>query len=329
MKELGDGTMRLEQLTYVVTIADCCSISKAAKKLYITQPALSNALRDLEKELDFPIFHRNAQGVSLTEKGEELYRIAKSIQGELDRIYRLSAKGYHASSIAIAAAPLVCCYTFSETIDSIKIAFPELALTMNELRPKQMLEALTSGSVDIALCGYPVSRRKDFIEEIAQMGLEREPLARWPFAAFLPPQSSLANEELLSLEQLRDVPIICFEDYEASETQGYGIQAAYTFLDRAGIKDAVSHGKGCALLPISMALDDVYFECDKIRVVPLKETSLIHVDLVYHRSKTITEEETAILEIIRDYVRKADARLNRQFLKVRKQATGSNIGLPY
>ena len=77
-----------------------------------------------------------------------------------------------------------------------------------------------------------------------------------------------------------------------------------------------------------MALDDVYFECDKIKVVPLKETSIIQVDLVYHRSKIITEEETAILEIIRDYTRKADARLNRQFLKVRNQATGSNIGLP-
>lgn len=321
--------MRLEQLTYVVTIADCNSISKAAKKLYITQPALSNALRDLEKELDFPIFFRNAQGVSLTEKGEELYRIAKSIQSELDRIYRLSAKGLHTSSVAIAAAPLVCCYSFSETVDSIKIAFPELAVTMNELRPKQMREALANGLVDIALCGYPAAQRKGFTEGIAQMGFDRESLARWPFAAFLPPQSPLAEEDILSLEQLKDVPIICFEDYEASETKGYGIQAAYTFLDRAGIKDAVSHGKGCALLPISMALDDVYFECDKLKVVPLKETSLIHVDLVYRRVKTMTEEESAILEIIRDYIRKADARLNRQFLGVRKQATGSNIGLPY
>lgn len=321
--------MRLEQLTYVVTIADCNSISKAAKRLYITQPALSNALRDLEKELNFPIFVRNAQGVSLTEKGEELYRIAKSIQSDLERIYRLSAKGFHASSIAIAAAPLVCCYSFFETMDSIKIAFPDLSLAVSELRPRQMQEALTGGSVDIALCGYPISHRKDFIEMISQMGLEREPLAWWPFAVFLPPQSPLAKEELLSLEQLRDVPIICFKDYRASETQGYGIRAAYTFVDRAGIKDAVSHGKGCALLPVSMALDDVYFECDKIKVVPLKETSVIQVDLVYHRSKIITEEETAILEIIRDYIRKADARLNRQFLKVRKQATGSNIGLPY
>lgn len=321
--------MRLEQLTYVVTIADCCSISKAAKKLYITQPALSNALRDLEKELSFPIFLRTAQGVSLTEKGEELYRIAKSIQCDLDRIYRLSAKGIHTSSIAIAAAPAVCCYTFSETMDSIKIAFPDLTLSVSELRPKQMQEALTSGAADIALCGYPASRRKAFMEMTAQLGMDREPLARWPFAVFLPAQSPLAGEELLSLEQVKDVPIICFEDYEASATQAYGIQAAYTFLDRTGIKDAVSHGKGCALLPISMALDDVYFECDKIKVVPLKETSLIHVDLVYRRSKTMSEEETAILEIIRDYIRKADARLNRQFLKVRKQATGSNVWLPY
>lgn len=321
--------MRLEQLTYVVTIADCCSISKAAKKLYVTQPALSNALRDLEKELNFPIFHRNAQGVSLTEKGEELYRIAKSIQGDLEQIHRLSARGCHADKITIAAAPLVCCYSFFETMDSIRIAFPKLALSILELRPKQMEQALGSGAVDIALCGYPVSKRKEFICGVHQLGLEREPLARWPFAAFLPPQNPLAREEILSLEQIKGTPVICFEDYEASGAQAYDIQPACTFVSRTNIKDAVSHGKGCALLPVSMALDDVYFECDKIKVVPLKETSLIHVDLVYHRPKTMTEEETAILEIIRSYIRKADARLTRQFLRGQKYAIGGNIWLPY
>lgn len=321
--------MRLEQLTYVVTIADCCSISKAAKKLYVTQPALSNTLRDLEKELNFPIFVRNAQGVSLTEKGEELYRIAKSIQSDLERIHRLSAKGLHTSSIAIAAAPLVCCYTFFEVMDSIRIAFPELKLSVAELRPRQQMEALSAGSADIALCGYPGSRRKAVTERISRLGMERESLVRWPLAVFLPAGSPLAAEEQLSLEQIRDEPVICFEDYEPGSAQAYGIQADYTFVDRAGIKDAVSHGKGCALLPISMALDDVYSECNRIKVVPLKETSVIYVDLVYRRSKTMTEEETAVLGIIRDYIRKADARLNRQFFGMRRQATGSDIWLPY
>ncbi len=321
--------MRLEQLTYVVTIADCRSISKAAKKLYVTQPALSNALRDLEKELNFPIFYRNAQGVSLTEKGEELYRIAQSIQSDLEQIHRLSAKGRHADKINIAAAPLVCCYAFFEAMDSIRIAFPGLDLSIVELRPRQMSQALGGGAVDIALCGYRVSRRKEFAQAMSQLGLERESLARWPFAVFLPAQSPLAQERILSLEQIRELPIICFQDYETSGAQAYNIQAACTFTSRASIKDAVSHGRGCALLPISMALDDVYFECDKIKVVPLKETSLIHVDLVYRRSKTMTEEETAILEIIRSYIRKADARLARQFLRGQKYAVGSNIWLPY
>lgn len=321
--------MRLEQLTYVVAIADCCSISKAAKKLYVTQPALSNTLRDLEKELNFPIFVRNAQGVSLTEKGEELYRIAKSIQSDLERIRRLSAKGLHASSIAIAAAPLVCCYTFFETMDSIRIAFPELKLSVTELRPKQLMAAMSGGSADIALYGYPGSRRKAVSGQISRLGMEREALVRWPLAVFLPAGSPLAAEKQLSLEQIRDEPVICFEDYEAGSAQAYGIQADYTFVDRAGIKDAVSHGKGCALLPISMALDDVYSECNRIKVVPLKETSIIHVDLVYRRSKTMTEEETAVLGIIRDYIRKADARLNRQFFGIQRKTAGSDIWLPY
>ena len=67
--------MRLEHFQYVVEIAHCKSMSKASKKLYITQPSLSTAIQNLGDELGFQIFKRSASGVALTEKGEEANRL--------------------------------------------------------------------------------------------------------------------------------------------------------------------------------------------------------------------------------------------------------------
>ena len=76
--------MRLEHFQYIVEIARCKSMSKASKKLFITQPSLSTAIQSLETELGFPIFKRSAAGVALTEKGEALTAVVASLLTETD-----------------------------------------------------------------------------------------------------------------------------------------------------------------------------------------------------------------------------------------------------
>lgn len=82
--------MRLEHFQYIVEIARCKSMSKASKKLYITQPSLSTAIQNLEEELGFQIFKRSASGVTLTDKGESLLKIAEEIVRQLEQVKELS-----------------------------------------------------------------------------------------------------------------------------------------------------------------------------------------------------------------------------------------------
>lgn len=62
--------MNIQQLTYIVEIANCKSISRAAEYLFVSQPALSQQIRNLEKELGYRVFHRTSKGLELTEKRE-------------------------------------------------------------------------------------------------------------------------------------------------------------------------------------------------------------------------------------------------------------------
>ena len=69
--------MTLQQLEYIVAIAETGSLNKAAEQLYVSQPSLSSAVKELERELGITVFHRSARGVSLTADGAELLPYAR------------------------------------------------------------------------------------------------------------------------------------------------------------------------------------------------------------------------------------------------------------
>ena len=71
--------MRIQQLQYVIKIVETGSMNEAAKQLYITQPSLSNAVRNLETEMGIQIFIRNPKGITLTKDGMEFLSYARQI----------------------------------------------------------------------------------------------------------------------------------------------------------------------------------------------------------------------------------------------------------
>ena len=71
--------MTLTQLNYIITVADTQSMNKAAEVLYVSQPSLTNGIKELEKELGITIFYRTGKGVTLTNDGAEFLLYAKQI----------------------------------------------------------------------------------------------------------------------------------------------------------------------------------------------------------------------------------------------------------
>lgn len=84
--------MTLLQLKYVVKIVECGSMNEASKELYISQPALSSAIKELEKEMGIEIFTRSPQGISLTVDGQEFIRYAHQV---LDQTALLESRYKH------------------------------------------------------------------------------------------------------------------------------------------------------------------------------------------------------------------------------------------
>ena len=79
--------MTLIQLHYILTIAETRSLNKAAELLYVSQPSLTSAVKELEKELGITIFNRGGRGVTLTNDGAEFLLHAKELYGQYESVY--------------------------------------------------------------------------------------------------------------------------------------------------------------------------------------------------------------------------------------------------
>jgi DNA-binding transcriptional LysR family regulator len=85
--------MTIQQLHYAIVIAEAGSLNKAAERLYVSQPSLTNAMQELEKELNITIFHRSGRGVTLTPEGADFMLYARQVVHQYEDLLDRYGKG--------------------------------------------------------------------------------------------------------------------------------------------------------------------------------------------------------------------------------------------
>ena len=305
--------MRLEHFQYIVEIARCKSMSKASKKLFITQPSLSTAIQSLETELGFQIFKRSASGVALTDKGESLLHIAEEIVFQLGQIKELSdPENAAAVTINVAAVPVFCNALMMELIQQLHRDYPFINLNILELRPCKILPALISGTADIAVGCYQPSTKEQILQEANKNGFAVEPVFQDKMICFLPRNHPLARKSKVTFPELQEhgIPGAVYNDHvlmdsydciasgDAPETE-IG-KDTYSFTDRSSIKKAVSKGLAYATLPRLMGYDDIYVTSGMIIPVPMADTNLkLTMYLAYPARGSLSHASTVTLNAVR------------------------------
>ncbi|CAG2141149.1 HTH-type transcriptional regulator TsaR [Cupriavidus numazuensis] len=153
-KALHPGSsMKLKQLQALRAVAETGSLQAAARRLCVTQPAVSRAIIELEGELGLPVLIRAARGASLTEFGASILKRALVIDREVGRIYDAAEamRGTIGGRLTIAITPASATRTFVEAITAFTQARPEVQVSILELRRAQIVAGLDDGSLDVAL----------------------------------------------------------------------------------------------------------------------------------------------------------------------------------
>jgi len=143
--------MELRHFRYFVAVAEEKSLSRAAKRLHISQPPLSAQIRDLEEEVGTELLNRSVRGVTLTAAGVRLLETARKILRDADDIKRLGKTSDSARTLRVGVGP-VAQHRFLPTILRLaQTASPVLDLHILPMNQTQMAEALHSGTADAAL----------------------------------------------------------------------------------------------------------------------------------------------------------------------------------
>lgn len=199
--------------TYALEVEKTASITKAADNLYMTQPTLSKAIKDLEKTLGFPVFHRTSKGVVPTRKGEEFLNHARKIASQLDKMeLALSARDtdHQLFSLAIprvsyaakAAAKFICSFDNSR----------DMELDMLETSSLKVVDAVADGHFVLGIIRYHVEDEEYFLRNLAEKGLQYENLWQSHYVVMMPKANPLAQKSILTREDLDPYIEIDFGD---------------------------------------------------------------------------------------------------------------------
>ena len=192
--------MTLRQIRAFLAVAESGTFTKAAARMNIAQPALSQLVRELERELKIRLFDRTTRRVELTEGGREFQSAASKIMRDLDLAVRNASdlatrKRGH---IIIAAPPFLAAAILPGAITKLHTSHPGLQVTILDTRTDVILKSVRLGQADCGL-GTFAARERD---------LARTPLARDELMLFCRTDHPLARGRKIAWKELSDLPLI-------------------------------------------------------------------------------------------------------------------------
>ena len=203
--------MTLQQLRYFVTVSECGNITEAAEKLYISQPSLSNAIHNLEKEMNVTAFSRSNKGMTLTREGKDLLSYARNLleQAEImedhfgiseNRSPKFSVSCQHYSFAVNAFVELIKEFNANE-----------FNFILRETQTGEIIEDVSEGRSEVGVIYLSESNEDVLRKMIRKNSLVFEELFVAEPHVFICKDHPLAEKDMVQLEDLKTYPYLVFE----------------------------------------------------------------------------------------------------------------------
>lgn len=210
--------MTLQNLRYVIEVANCQSFSQAAKALFMTQSALSAAVKETEDELGIQIFHRTNRGVSLTLEGEDCLKYCKEIVERSDFLAaRYQEKNPVKTSFSVSSQHLpFATRAFDELLSTVESG--AFDIVMREIQTNIVLHDVSTDRSEIGVLTLVQEQLALLGKALYIHDLNFVEVARLNTYVFMRKLHPLAGRRELTLEDLKDYP---FVTYDQEQVSGY------------------------------------------------------------------------------------------------------------
>ena len=245
--------MTLQELKYLVALAEHGHFGRAAESCFITQSTLSTQIKKLEDFLGVTLFDRSLKRVTPTPIGREILQAARNIVEESERIKVLAghAQDPMARTLNLGVIPTLGPYYLPHVLTLVHKKYPDLRLLLREEMTPHILENLVNGKLDAGLLALPVS----------DDSLRVEPLFYEPFLAALPAGHALAQRDVLKVSDIMQEKLLLLDEGHCLRDQALDVCGAgsrgreevrATSLET--LRQMVGMGLGLTLMP-ALAVD--------------------------------------------------------------------------
>jgi LysR family hydrogen peroxide-inducible transcriptional activator len=259
--------MNLQDLRYLVAVADHRHFGRAAEACFVSQPTLSTQIKKLERELGVELVERNPRHIMLTSVGESVVERARVVLRETDNIREVARRSTdpEAGSLRIGLFPTLAPYLLPHVVPVLHERFPKLELLLVEEKSAVVHQRLRDGQLDVGLLALPVHDdhlhcEPLFSEEFVLAVPIDHPLARVKGSVRT---SVLSGDNVLLLEEghcLRDQALSICQLAGAEERAGFRATSLET------LRQMVAAGVGVTLLP-QLAVQPPVAQSDEVDLI--------------------------------------------------------------
>ena len=295
--------MNIQQLRYVVAIANSGTFREAAEKMYVSQPSLSISVRDLEKELGFKIFRRTSSGTFLTRRGMEFYEKAQELVKGFDVFQNQYANPEEEKDeFSIASQH----YDFlPPTITAFSERYPDYKnFRIFESTTVQILDEVAQGHSEIGIIYLNNQNQKGIIQRIEKLGLEVIELIPFHTHIYLREGHPLAEKEELVMEDLADLPTVRFTQekdeylyYSENFVDTSASSQMFNVTDRATLNGILERTDAYATGSGFLDSDSV----NGITVIRLKDNLDNRMVYVKREEVELSQAGTLFVEVMQEY----------------------------
>ncbi|MBR4429359.1 MAG: LysR family transcriptional regulator, partial [Clostridia bacterium] len=208
--------MTLQQLNYIITISEIGSINRAAEKLYVSQPSLTSAIKELEKELGIVIFNRTGRGVTLTAEGADFLPYARQVYGQyLNLLEKYGKGGERKQKFGVSCQHYsFAVKAFVEMVKAYDVAKYEFAI--RETKTLSVISDVAGMRSEIGILYLSDFNRKAILKLLGASGLTFHHLINCNAYVYLWKGHPLAGRESISFDDLAPYPCLSFEQGDDS-----------------------------------------------------------------------------------------------------------------
>lgn len=302
--------INLQELRYLVALADHLHFGRAAAACGVSQPTLSTQLRKLEEFLGAPLVERTNKSVHITALGAQLVARSRRVLTETDSMldFAREQSAPRQRTVQLGIIPTLCPYVLPWAVPAIKGAHPDLKLTVYEDFTDNLIARLLSHELDVALVSLPVAHK----------GFESKVLFEEPFWFACARDHRLASDAAIGEDEMQDADMLvlteghCMRDQMLSICSSAQVEVAngdFRATSLETIRQMVASGMGCTLLP---ALAVAQARDFGICVRPLAVGATRRVGFIWRPSFAGADDIVALAEAISDHLPPSVRRLSQR-----------------